>query len=128
MSKKMYEKVAVCNIKGELILSKSLIKDLFNEYDLQQIWTNSYSEFVDGLLYAKQCSHSGDEREAVSIYWMLYFGLRRNTTISEEERRSLIEEIYRGFSYLYDSKDDYVWEESSEFISIYQNLLTLPAK
>ena len=115
MKKIFYEKVVSYGANGFIKNSYPPFSDYVSIDELLETWIFSYKGFIEGANYARQCCSLGNERDAITIYWGLWRGLARTSTLSSCEMLEIRKKIVHGFSLLYFSLDEYVWEESSHF-------------
>lgn len=122
MKIKFYEKVVSYDADGFIKTLYPPFSDYVSLDDLLKSWTLSCKGFIEGVNYARKCCSLGNERYAIVIYWGLWRGLAKASCLSLCERGEIREKIVQGFSSLYFSEDEYVWEECSHF---YEELYAL---
>lgn len=128
MGKTIIEKVASCNRNGELEIAPAIMENLLCEeiYGIDRM-CRTIRGINRALSLAKFCREQGAERDAVDILHTVWRHIPNVAEISPLHKRSLRRRVYEEFSYLYWSPDEYVWEESSQFISSYLELKRMGA-
>lgn len=110
-------KIASCNPHGELQLSPSVLGELILEQRFSlEYMSSTFHGASQAIAFASFCRESGQERTAISALKEIWHGIHISSRISQAQLETLKEHILHEVSLLWNSPDECVWEEASQFL------------